>query len=296
MNGNITMTSSIFNAFLECPKAAMAQYLPRITGDKSIEPAWRHPGSQAMACGTLLDAIVTKGFETSIEAKHDGASLAPFLASSYGDGSDTCEWLQNKNGTWNAAAKRTIAAGERLLSDPVARFIIEHSKKQVRVSFEPVKGVTWEGDIDLLFEDGEGNVSIIDLKHPGKVEDGWVNVGGKPFKVAWYDTCQYWFQLAGYLLAYMQTAASNKSIRSGLLYATQESPSSIGYQPMAQMVHEFQDALNTRLPAIREIVGGKVAAPGCGRCGFCRAVSKVELPKNSDIPIHVIDDKFGIAG
>lgn len=291
---SITLTSSIFNGFLQCPAAAMAQYEGRITGDKGITPVWRHPGSQAMACGSLLDAIVTRGFGTDQDARHSVEALAPVLESSYDDGTATAEWLLNKNGSWNAAAKRTVGAAFRLLSDPVAARIVSESEKQTRVAWEIDEGIKWEGDIDLLWHRGDGRDVIVDLKHPGRLDDGWIDVQGRAFKAPWYDVWQYWFQLTGYSLALAGQDREKRVNRLGILYVTQDDVPAVGFQPVAFMPEAFEMAVRNRLPAIRAIVEGSVEAPRCGRCGYCRSISAVVLPENGDVPIHAIDDKYGI--
>jgi len=295
----------MFKAFLECPARALALYRPRITGDPSICPTWVEKGSQAMACGSLMDAIVTKGLQVSIDTKSDVASLAPFLASSYDNGQQTAEWLLNKNGTFNASAKTTIAASERLLFDPVVQDVLAVSRFQERVSFDIADGWTWQGDIDILSTTADGTLRIIDLKHPGSTQDGWITSYGKNVKVPWYDAWAYWFQLAAYRTAIDAIPAYFHLHKTqGLLYVTREETPEVGYVALPEMKAYFDNAVNgqdaagsSKLDVIRAIVEGRVAAPKCGKCDYCKAQSAVSIPSHEEhdaLTLPDIDDKYSV--
>lgn len=180
----IYLTNSIFKTFLECPSRAMAMYKGRIIGDEMIIPDWKEPGSKAMAAGSLVDAIVTRGMlADENDKKIMPISIYPFLKSSYDDGMNHAELLCNKSGGWNADAKTAILAAKRLLSDPVTQRLLTGAILQPRISFLLGEGVTWQGDIDILTA-VNGELHIIDLKSPGRTDDGWITCQGKNVKLS----------------------------------------------------------------------------------------------------------------
>lgn len=307
----MNMTVSIFKAFLACPAKAMAMYHGRVLGDFSIDPAWEDEGSRAMACGALLDAIVTRGYQADPDESVTVAGVYPNFRSSYDDGIKNATHLVNRSGGWNAYAKQTIAAAKRLMSDPVARRLVDASAKQVKVRWQ-LGGFDWSGDIDLLGVIG-GTLYITDLKHPASVEDGWIVSCGKNVKAPWQDVWSYWFQLAAYRYG-IQTGtlegceldpSSYGDIRQGLLYATNSEPSEIGYIPVSDQTkafvaatsHRTLDGRVSKLDAIRAIVEGKADAGRCGKCDYCRATSRVQIPEadgEGDFPPPLFADEWGM--
>ena len=181
-----------------------------------------------------------------------------------------------------------------MLSDP-------RTMKQARLTFRIAPDVTWRGDIDLLCLDDDA-VRIIDLKAPGRIEDGWIVVGGKNTKVAWWEAWQYWFQLSGYAYGICSDSARlngdqfrvDKPVITGLLYATRGEYPAIGYQPVPLDMEAWEMAVVLRLDAIRAIVAGDVPAPMCGRCDYCASRSRVQIADCSPSDTPVIDDVFGI--
>ena len=294
----MVLTNSIFRGFLDCPARTMAEHGGLVTGDG--RPAeWHTRTTEAMACGSLVDAIVTRGLD--ITADRDAVQAG--LASSYSDGAETLDTLSTKKGEWTAAAKTAIRAAQRLLGDPDVADMLSSpaTRKQARLTFLFAQDVTWRGDIDLLCLDDDA-VRIIDLKAPGRIDDGWIVVGGKNTKVAWWEAWQYWFQLSGYAYGLASDSATvdgrpferAKPIRAGLLYATRGEYPAIGYQPVPLDMEAWEMAVMLRLDAIRAIVDGDVPAPMCGRCDYCASRSRVQIADcyQSDHP--VIDDVFGI--
>lgn len=311
----MNMTVSVFKAFLACPAKAMAQHHGRVLGDYSIVPSWKDEGSRAMACGALLDAIVTRGYQADPDESVTVAGVYPNFRSSYDDGSKNAKHLVNKSGGWNAYAKTTIAASVRLLSDPVARRLVDASAKQVKVRWQ-LGGFDWSGDIDLL---GvlDGTLYITDLKHPASVEDGWIVSCGKNVKAPWQDVWSYWFQLGAYSYGVANGTLTDggdpfnvgeySAVRQGLLYATNSEPSDIGYIPVSNQIdayvaaasHRTLDGRVSKLDAIRAIVEGKSEAGRCGKCDYCRATSRVSIPEidytgQSDFPPPVFGDEWGM--
>ena len=292
------LTNSIFRGFLDCPARTMAEHGGLVTGDG--RPAeWHTRTTEAMACGSLVDAIVTRGLD--ITADRDAVQAG--LASSYSDGAETLATLTTKKGEWTAAAKTAIRAAQRLLGDTDVADMLRSpaTRKQARLTFRIAPDVTWRGDIDLLCLDDDA-VRIIDLKAPGRIDDGWIVVGGKNTKVAWWEAWQYWFQLSGYAYGLAADSATvdgspferAKPIRAGLLYATRGEYPAIGYQPVPLDMEAWEMAVMLRLDAIRAIVAGDVPAPMCGRCDYCASRSRVQIADCSPSDTPVIDDVFGI--
>jgi len=294
----MVLTNSIFRGFLDCPARTMAEHGGLVTGDG--RPAeWHTRTTEAMACGSLVDAIVTRGLD--ITADRDAVQAG--LASSYSDGAETLATLTTQRGEWTAAAKSAIRAAQRLLDDTdVADMLSSPStRKQARITFPVAPDVTWRGDIDLLLDDADC-VRVVDLKSPGRIEDGWVSAGGKNVKVPWWVAWQYWFQLSGYAYGLSCDSATvdgspferAKPIRAGLLYATRGEYPAIGYQPVPLDMEAWEKAVMLRLDAIRAIVDGDVPAPMCGRCDYCASMSRVQIADCSPSDHPVIDDVFGI--
>jgi len=276
----------------------MAEHGGLVTGDG--RPAeWHTRTTEAMACGSLVDAIVTRGLD--ITADRDAVQAA--LASSYSDGAETLATLTTQRGEWTAAAKSAIRAAQRLLDDTdVADMLSSPStRKQARITFPVAPDVTWRGDIDLLVDDADC-VRVVDLKSPGRIDEGWIAAGGKNVKVPWWVAWQYWFQLSGYAYGLSCDSATvdgspferAKPIRAGLLYATRGEYPAIGYQPVPLDMEAWEKAVMLRLDAIRAIVDGDVPAPMCGRCDYCASMSRVQIADCSPSDHPVIDDVFGI--
>lgn len=294
----MVLTNSVFRGFLDCPARTMAEHGGLVTGDG--RPAeWHTRTTEAMACGSLVDAIVTRGLD--ITAGRDSVQAA--LASSYSDGSETLATLTTKKGEWTAAAKTAIRAAQRLLEDHDVADMLSSpaTRKQARLTFRIAPDVTWRGDIDLLCLDDDA-VRIIDLKAPGRIDDGWIVVGGKNTKVAWWEAWQYWFQLSGYAYGICSDSARlngepcriDKPVITGLLYATRGEYPAIGYQPVPLDMEAWETAVMLRLNAIRAVVAGDVPAPMCGRCDYCASRSRVQIADYSPSESPVIDDVFGI--
>ena len=299
----MVLTNSIFRGFLDCPARTMAEHGGLVTGDG--RPAeWHTRTTEAMACGSLVDAIITRGLtvvSSSPTADRDAVQAA--LASSYSDGYETLATLTTQRGEWTAAAKTAIRAAQRLLDDTDVADMLSSpdTRKQARLTFQVAPDVTWRGDIDLLMCDADC-VRVVDLKSPGRLDDGWVSAGGKNVKVPWWGAWQYWFQLSGYAYGLSSDSATvdgrpferAKPIRAGLLYATRGEYPAIGYQPVPLDMAAWEMAVMLRLDAIRAIVDGDVPAPMCGRCDYCASRSRVQIADcfQSDHP--VIDDVFGI--
>ena len=294
----MVLTNSIFRGFLDCPARTMAEHGGLVTGDG--RPAeWHTRTTEAMACGSLVDAIVTRGLD--ITADRDAVQAG--LASSYSDGAETLATLTTQRGEWTAAAKSAIRAAQRLLDDTdVADMLSSPStRKQARITFPVAPDVTWRGDIDLLLDDADC-VRVVDLKSPGRIDEGWIAAGGKNVKVPWWVAWQYWFQLSGYAYGLSCDSATvdgspferAKPIRAGLLYATRGEYPAIGYQPVPLDMEAWEKAVMLRLDAIRAIVDGDVPAPMCGRCDYCASMSRVQIADCSPSDHPVIDDVFGI--
>lgn len=294
----MVLTNSIFRGFLDCPARTMAEHGGLVTGDG--RPAeWHTRTTEAMACGSLVDAIVTRGLD--ITAGRDSVQAA--LASSYSDGAETLDTLSTKKGEWTAAAKAAIRAAKRLLDDhDVADMLSSPStRKQARITFQVAQDVTWRGDIDLLVEDADC-VRVVDLKSPGRIDDGWIAACGKNVKVPWWVAWQYWFQLSGYAYGLSCDSATvdgspfelAKPIRAGLLYATRGEYPAIGYQPVPLDMEAWETAVMLRLDAIHAIVDGDVPAPMCGRCDYCASMSRVQIADCATSDYPLIDDVFGI--
>lgn len=294
----MVLTNSVFRGFLACPARTMAEHGGLVTGDG--RPAeWHTRTTEAMACGSLVDAIVTRGLD--ITADRDAVQAG--LASSYSDGAETLDTLSTKKGEWTAAARTAISAARRLLADPDASELLADPRtmKQARLTFRIAPDVTWRGDIDLLVDDADC-VRVVDLKSPGRIDDGWIAAGGKNVRVPWWVSWQYWFQLSGYAYGLASDSATvdgspferAKPIRAGLLYATRGEYPAIGYQPVPVALDAWEAAVMLRLDAIRAIVDGDVPAPMCGRCDYCASRSRVQIADCSPSDNPVIDDVFGI--
>lgn len=297
----MVLTNSIFRGFLDCPARTMAEHGGLVTGDG--RPAeWHTRTTEAMACGSLVDAIITRGLElNNCFVRRDSVQAA--LASSYSDGGETLATLTTQRGEWTAAAKTAIRAAQRLLGDTDVADMLSSTdtRKQARITFPVAPDVTWRGDIDLLVDDAEC-VRVVDLKSPGRIDDGWIAAGGKNVKVPWWVAWQYWFQLSGYAYGLSSNSATvdgstferAKPIRAGLLYATRGEYPAIGYQPVPLDMAAWEKAVMLRLHAIRAIVDGDVPAPMCGRCDYCASRSRVQIADCSQSDHPVIDDVFGI--
>ena len=294
----MVLTNSIFRGFLDCPARTMAEHGGLVTGD-GRPSEWHTRTPEAMACGSLVDAIVTRGLDIAADRR----LIQAWLASSYSDGAETLDTLSTKKGEWTAAARTAISAANRLLADPDVSELLADPRtlKQARLTFRIAPDVTWRGDIDLLLDDDDA-VRIIDLKSPGRIDDGWIAAGGKNVKVPWWVSWQYWFQLSGYAYGLASDSATvdgspferAKPIRAGLLYATRDEYPAIGYQPVPVALDAWEAAIMLRLDAIRAIVEGDVPAPMCGRCDYCASRSRVQIADCSPSDNPVIDDVFGI--
>lgn len=298
----MVLTNSIFRGFLDCPARTMAEHGGLVTGDG--RPAeWHTRTTEAMACGSLVDAIITRGLTPAVSPAADRDAVQSALASSYSDGDETLATLTTQRGEWTAAAKTAIRAAQRLLDDMDVADMLSSTatRKQARLTFPFAPDVTWRGDIDLLLDDADC-VRVVDLKSPGRIEDGWIAAGGKNVKVPWWVAWQYWFQLSGYAYGLSCDSATvdgrpferAKPIRAGLLYATRGEYPAIGYQPVPLDMDAWEMAVMLRLDAIRAIVDGDVPAPMCGRCDYCASRSRVQIADCSQSDHPVIDDVFGI--
>ena len=293
------MSNSIFRAFLTCPARALAMHKWRILGTDDA-PEWTEPTSRAMACGTLFDRMVLSGYVPG--DKPDMAVLSAACASTYGNGDSAIEHLTTKKGEWNSYAQVTIKAAQKLLADPVAAALIADGEKHIAVNTELSPLWTWHGEIDLLTPIG-GKRTVIDIKHPGSTDDGWLVCGGKNIKAPWYDTWGYWFQLAGYQYA-VESANGTQAAGltgTGILYATNSDPAAVGYVQLADNVERWLTVLfgNTftsgggMLDKIAAIVTGAVPAPSCGKCDFCASRSFVQIP-DCEPAQPVVGDEYGL--
>ena len=314
----IFLTNSIFKAFLDCPSRAMAMYKGRVIGDATIIPEWEEPSSEAMAAGSLVDAIVTRGMQADeTDKKILPTAFYPLLKSSYDDGMKNAETLCNKSGGWNAAAKKAILAAKRLLADPVAQSLLRGAILQPRISFLLDDGITWQGDIDILTA-LNGELHIIDLKAPGRTDDGWIVCQGKNIKCSWYDAWSYWFQVSGYRygIEYGNDFTLNgcdwnpsaigvnseSPIRTGLLFCSREENPEIGYVPIGDHAATWEMILKnktkfggpSKLEIIKAIATGQVDAPMCGKCNFCKSKSRVVLPTSYGAELPPFDDAYGL--
>jgi hypothetical protein len=252
-----------------------------------------------MACGTLFDRIVLGSY--AARGKPDMFTLKEACRSNYDDGGCTVAELTIKKGEWNSYALTTIAAAKRLLEDRNARMMVNGADKHVAFSVELSPDWQWRGEIDALVPFGSG-FAIVDVKHPGKIEDGWLIERSRNVKAPWYDVWGYWFQLAGYQYAIEKTrGVKSADISRGILYGTNSDPSAIGYVAIADCVELWLRVLFGRtftsgegmLDKIAAIVRGQVEAPACGQCDYCASRSKVVIPE-SEPPRPVIADCYGV--
>jgi hypothetical protein len=253
-----------------------------------------------MACGTLFDRMVLSGYVPG--DKPDMAALSAACASTYGNGDSAIEHLTTKKGEWNSYALVTIRAAYLLLADPVAAALIANGEKHVAVNVELSPLWTWRGEIDLLTQIN-GRRTVIDIKHPGSTDDGWLVCGGKNIKAPWFDTWGYWFQLAGYqyYVESVQGLYAMGNIGAGIMYATNSDPSAVGYIALADNVERWLTVLfgNTftsgggMLDKIAAIVTGAVPAPSCGKCNFCASRSLVQIPDGEPAQ-PVVGDEYGL--
>jgi hypothetical protein len=295
----MNMSNSIFRAFLACPARALAMHRGRILGTDDA-PEWTEPTSRAMACGTLFDRMVLSGYVPG--DKPDMAVLSAACASTYGDGVGAVSHLTTVKGAWNSYALVTIAAAQRLLSDPVAAALIADGEKHIAVNTELSPLWTWRGEIDLLTQIN-GRRTVIDIKHPGSTDDGWLVCGGKNIKAPWYDVWGYWFQLAGYQY-YVESQDGTQAAGltgAGILYATNSDPAAVGYVALADNVERWLTVLFGgvftsgvgMLDKIAAIVTGAVHAPSCGHCDFCASRSLVQIP-DCEPAQPVVGDEYGL--
>lgn len=308
----MVLTNSIFKAFLECPARALAVYTPRIMEDSSITPEWEDKGSESMACGSLVDAIVTRGLKVDENDKTSVSELALHLKSSYDDGTKNAEWLLNKGGTFSTQAQTAIRSARRLLEDETfAELMRGNVKNQARLRFNLFDDVYWEGDIDILCDEEERH-HIIDLKSPASIEDQWITVKGENEKVKWHDAWSYWFQLAGYSFGLdLAVGATLDGVpcgkiekpslsKLGLVFTTRSKVPQIGYVPIAnhwqlweRIVLGREDGQSySKAEAIYDIARGLADAPRCGKCDYCASKSKLVITEPTEEP--KIDDIFGL--
>ena len=316
----LTLTNSIFTAMLKCPARAMAMYKGRILGDPTITPEWQDAPTEAMACGSLVDAMVTRGMiADENDKKVTPPSFHTFLKSSYDDGTRNAALLCNKSGGWNAAAKTAILSAKRLLADPTTQRILQNAILQPRISFPVGDGVTWQGDIDILTAI-DGELHIIDLKSPGKTEEGWITSDGKNTKCKWHEKWSYWFQLSGYRygiesiecaftvngapwkLSALPELAPLHAVHTGLIYCSRETHPEIGYVPIPNLADTWEAILTeptkfggrSKLDAIKAIASGTDNAPMCGTCDYCKSKSSVTIDQ-PPIDQPPFDDIYGLA-
>jgi hypothetical protein len=178
-------------------------------------------------------------------------------------------------------------------------------------------GVTWQGDIDILAA-ANGELHIIDLKSPGRTEDGWIVCGGKNVKCAWHEAWSYWFQLSGYRygiecgIDFTLNGSSwdpsalgidpEKPSRAGILYCSREDFPEIGYIQIGDHSGIWELALTgktkfggpSKLEIIKAIASGQTEAPMCGKCDYCKSKSRVALPTDHAVEIPPFDDAYGL--
>ena len=293
------MSNSIFRAFLQCPARALAMHRGRILGTYDT-PEWTEPTSRAMACGTLFDRMVLSGYVPG--DKPDMAALSAACASTYGNGDSAIEHLTTKKGEWNSYAQVTIRAAQRLLADPAAAAMIANGDTHIAVNTELSPLWTWRGEIDLLTQIN-GRRTVVDVKHPGSTDDGWIVCGGKNIKAPWYDVWGYWFQLAGYQY-YVESQDGTQALGltgAGIMYATNSDPAAVGYIALADNVERWLTVLfggvltsgGGMLDKIAAIVTGAAPAPSCGHCDYCASRWLVQIPDGEPAQ-PVVGDEYGL--
>lgn len=279
------LSNSKIKAFLECEEAAYHEHIL-----KDYVP----PTSGALSRGSLLDAIMTKQFRTTPDSIPNRAQLQQALASTYGDGSEHVDNLLVKNGSFDAQAKKVVRAANKLLLDPVVRQLMAGAEFQRHVEGE-FCGYPFKGEIDIKTASIDGITYIIDTKKMCDVEDGWgvIYENGEFFrnqKMPWYDVYDYWMAFTLYKHLYEQELKQKKlppeTIKTGLLYATEQEPSNIGLVLLETDIKALTRIYTPIVKLVKALEKGDEPMMGrCGLCEWCRATSKVEIPNIAQVPV-----------
>lgn len=264
------LSNSKIKAFLTCEDAAYHEYA---VGD------YTRKASKALSRGSLLDAIVTGGYQTRADVTPDKYQLQSALRSTYGDGSEHMANLVMKSGGFDAGARTVIQAADRLLNDPVTSRLLDGAEFQKHVEGKFL-GHMFKGEIDILTKDVGGTTYLLDLKKTASIEDKWGDTYNRfgeirAAKLPWYDVYDYWMQLCLY-----KHLLGKPDIKTGIIYATEEEPSNIGLVLIETDIKSLEAIWGPVVKLVTEIESGKLKSgfKRCGLCDWCRSTSKVEIP------------------
>jgi len=264
----IELSNSKMKILLECESKFYHTFVAK---DLKFVP------SEAMSNGSLLDAMVTKGFVIDPQDKPNPILLKKAMASTYGDGSEHVDNLLQKNGSLYAGARHAVGGGLRLLADPTVQLLLKNAKCQETLYGE-FCGMKFSGTPDIITSIGDTDY-IIDVKKTCGNLETWTEVedayGKKQNrKVMWYEAYDYWMQLA----LYKHLLGSKRPVRTGLLSASEETPSHIGLDMLTVDIENLRKIWTPYIDRIKKSEkDGWVNLGRCEACEFCRSTSKIKI-------------------
>jgi len=245
---------------------------------------YNEPPSDAMSCGALLDAIMTKGAMIDPEGKPNPLMLKEAMASTYGDGSEHVANVLTKSGGLTAEAKRVAAAGLRLLADPVVQKLLKKAVSQKTLEGEFL-GMKFKGTPDLITE-LDGTPIILDVKKTMSAREMWAEVYHRDGsirneKMFWFEARDYWMQLCLY-----KHLAKLPDARTGLLSASNEEISRISLDMIKTDITQLERIWTPYINRIKHLeTFGWNDLERCGDCAYCRMTANISI--GDDIPARL---------
>jgi hypothetical protein len=242
------------------------------------------PPSEAMSCGSLLDAIITKGVTIDPDGRPNPLMLKEAMASTYGDGSEHVNNVLVKSGALTAEARRVAKAGLRLLADPVVQKLLKKAESQKTVKGEFL-GMQFSGTPDLVTE-LDGTSIILDVKKTTSAAETWAEVYQRDGtvrneKMAWFEAWDYWMQLCLY-----KHLCKLPDARTGLLSASNEEIARISLDMIKTDIKQLERIWEPYITRIKHLeTFGWNDLKRCGECAYCRMTAKIEI--GDDIPARL---------
>jgi len=151
---------------------------------------------------------------------------------------------------------------------------IRRGRPEVIVTFK-LGNVWWKAKIDNLRIDDQ---EFDDIKFMANFESGWIREDGKRRPVDWEKAHNYPQQMAVYQFGILQQ--EGVLCAPNLLGSSKEDPPDVDW--IKYTYQEELDALVAgvaeRLPEVMDWKLGKVEAPRCGQCGYCRRTKILTEP------------------
>ena len=275
-NNEFVLSFSKMRSFMKCEVGFFHRYIQK---DIVSKP------SEAMSCGALLDAVVTKGYNPFPSEAPSVSELTSVLSSPYGDGSDHVGNLLLKSGKFSTRAVRCINAALRLKAEPEVAELLKHGVCQK--TYEGVfLGRKFSCTPDIVYSHNDKNV-IADVKKTSSELEVWSEimpgtVESHNRKLRWWDAWDYWMQLA--LYKHITNLLDAKTV---LLAASEESPTRLEGVVLYTDIGDLEDTLGPKLDRMDHLISTNwEGATGCGVCEACRSLSSVNLNRLPTMPVN----------